>query len=34
MKKGQVIKFMDYSSKNPKVNKGVYLRKAKFSKML
>lgn len=32
MKKGQEIKFIDYSYKNPKVNTGIYQGKAKFNK--
>ena len=32
MKKGQMIKFMDYSLKIPTVNTGIYQGKAKFSK--
>lgn len=32
MKKGQVIKFMDYSYMIPKVNKGIYIRTNKFNK--
>lgn len=32
MKKGQKIKFIDYSYKIPKVNTGIYQRKAKFNK--
>lgn len=32
MKKGQKIKFIDYSFKIPKVNTGIYQGKAKFSK--
>ena len=32
MKKGQEIKFIDYSFKIPKVNKGIYKGKSSFSK--
>ena len=32
MKKGQKIKFIDYSFKIPKVNTGIYIRKNKFNK--
>lgn len=32
MKKGQKIKFIDYSYKIPKVNTGIYQGKTKFNK--
>lgn len=32
MKLGQEIKFIDYSLKIPKVNKGIFLKKSSFSK--